>query len=131
MINVLHSGSNELNDGAPRPRPRYKRRNSAVASTLLPMIKTSMMNTIPFQSSSADSTETLHLSTADAFLILDPSEAIKKAQELLQEKSESPPPLETVRAKKHKLKRASVPWGQTCRESTDVFERARKRHRHG
>ena len=137
LMNGLYSGSNELDDGPPRPRPRYKRRNSAVASMLLPiMVKASTVHATQFRSS-ARSPETFPplLSAGAANPPLDPVEAINKAQELLQEKSESPPPLEPVRAKKRMFKRASVPWCQTYPEPTvvqsDVVERSHTRQRHG
>ena len=137
-VNLLPSVSNKLDDGPPRPRPRYKRRNSAVASMLLPVVRTSMNHATNLRSPCArsGSPESLHLSTAASYPILDLSEAIKKAQELLQENSESPPPLENVRAKKHMFKRASVPWGQTYPELTtvqsdNVVERSHKRQRRG
>ena len=136
LISGLYSGSNDLDDGPPRPRPRYKRRNSAVASMLLPMVRASTTHTTQFRSS-APSPDSLLLSTALADPTLDPVEAITKAQELLQEKSDSPPPLEPVRAnKKRMFKRASVPWCQTYPEPTvvqsaEVVERSHKRQRHG
>lgn len=98
----------------PRPRVRYQRRNSAVASMLFPAASNASRNFPSFLSSDGNAGP-LHLSTRIRHIGL--SEALMKAQELVQHSpSISPPPLEGDEIPGKMLKRVSLPWSQKYEE---------------
>ena len=109
----------EPDEHRPKPRVRYQRRNSAVASMLFPAATHASINfpsASQLQSSDSDNARSsLHLSTRMNPIRL--TDALKKAQLIVDEMtSYSPPPLENDRLLVKMSKRVSVPWSQKYQE---------------
>lgn len=110
----------EPDEHRPRPRVRYQRRNSAVASMLFPAATYASKNfpsSSQFRSSdnNNDVEGSLHLSPRINPIRL--TDALKKAQKIVDEStSDSPPPLESDQVLVKMSKRVSLPWSQKYQE---------------
>jgi hypothetical protein len=99
----------------PRSRVRYQRRNSAVASMLFPAASHASRNCSLLRPSDRNA-EYLHLSST-CMRHIQLTEALQKAQELVQLSTSDPPPhLDRDEAVGKMLKRASLPWSQKYQE---------------
>ena len=96
---------NEQNVEPPRPHVRYKRRNSAVASMLFP---STIATATSFSALRTPASSVASLGLSADLCLLDPVEALAKAQKLLQNIPDYPPPFQPETLADTK-KRKSVP----------------------
>ena len=97
----------------PKPRVRYQRRNSAIASMLFPSTLAAMEYPAFRTSDTSSSDSILSIPTLqNSVLPMHLAEALEKAQEVVGHSLESSPSLQSDQVSKRMSKRASLPWSQ-------------------